>query len=611
MRYCYKDLPEFISKLEKENELIRIKEPVSAELEISEFYLKEIEKGESGKALLFENVDDSDIPVLINAIGSFKRLKLAFGGAELDELASEIKAFTDLSPPNGWGEKLSKLKQFAGARKFFPKTVKKAACQEIVLTGDEVDLSKIPVIKSWPDDGGKFITLPLVYTKNLDGTAKNCGMYRMQIYDKKSTGMHWQIHHDGSNFYSEFRKANKRMEVAVAIGGDPSLPFSAIAPLPPKMYEMLIAGFIRNKPMEMVKCKTVDIEVPANAEIILEGYVEPDELREEGPFGDHTGYYTLEEDYPVFHVTAITMKEKPIYWTTVVGRSPQEDCYFGGKAVERIFLPMFQAIAHEVVDMVLPWDGTFHSLMMLSMKKSYPYHGRKLMSQVWGQGQASTCKALITVDADVILSDDEKMVEYILNHMNIENDIIITEGVVDALDHSSYKWAYGGKIGIDLTTPMESEPLRNLEIKAFEFNSSECLEVIQKINSNILNIYLYGKKLLNKVLLIKVDKPGNGKLVEQVSSEIFQHGYFKDIQCFLFFDEKNKLDDFHKLIWRLTNNTDWSHDVYFNSDRTKIAIDSTSKIKEDGFDRPWPGDLFQPDDIIAKVREKSVHIKGL
>ena len=608
MRYCYKDLTEFISVLEKEGELIRISEPVSADLEISEFYLKEIEKGEAGKALLFESVDDSEIPVLINALGSFKRLKLAFGGMELDELSAELKRFTDLSPPNGWGEKLSKLKQFAGARNFFPKQVKKAPCQERVFLGDDVDLTQLPILKTWPEDAGKFITLPLVFTKSLDGKAKNCGMYRMQMYDKKTTGMHWQIHHDGSNFYSEYRKANKRMEVAVAIGGDPSLPFSAIAPLPPKMYEMLIAGFIRNKPVEMVKCKTVDIEVPAHAEIILEGYVEPDELREEGPFGDHTGYYTLEELDPVFHVTAITTKKNPVYHTTVVGRSPQEDCYFGGKATERIFLPMFQAIAHEVVDMLLPWDGTFHSLMLLSMKKQFPYHGRKLMSQVWGQGQAATCKAIVTTDESVKLEDHEGMVKYVLNHLNVKNDITITEGIVDALDHSSYKWAYGGKIGIDLTTPVDSEPERNLTRKPEPATDEDLLEELKKIHTDVLDAYVYGRDLLNRVLLIKVNKPGNGKIAKTISEGVFKSGFSENIDVLLFFDEKNELNDGHKLMWRLTNNTDWSRDVYFNEDKSKIAIDSTSKIKEDGFDRPWPGDLIQPDEIIKRVQEKSIRI---
>jgi 4-hydroxy-3-polyprenylbenzoate decarboxylase len=609
MRYAFNNLHEFVAALEAAGELVRIKEEVSADLEITEFYLREIEKGDDGKALLFENVRGSKIPVLINSMGSFRRLKLAFGGRSLEEISAELKSFVDLKPPTGFSEKIAKAKQLSRLRKFFPKTVKKAACQERVYTGNEIDLTKFPILKTWPDDGDPFITLPLVFTKNLDATARNCGMYRMQIYDKKTTGMHWQIHHDGSNYYSQYRKANKRMEVAVAIGAEPSLPFSSIAPLPPNVFEMLLAGFIRNKPVEMVKCKTIDMEVPAHAEIILEGYVEPNELREEGPFGDHTGYYTLEEEYPVFHVTAITTRKNPIYMTTVVGRSPQEDCYFGGKATERIFLPLFQAIAHEVKDMLLPWDSCFHNGNIIAMEKSFPLHARRLMSQLWGQGQASTCKSVITVDAETPLSDDEAMLTHVLNKLDIKTGVYITEGIVDALDHSSYQWAYGGKIGLDCTSPVHGEPLFGLEAKKRSVpNSSneQLLAQLTALEKRAKACRAYGEKCKNSVLLITIDKEAaTENIAESLSEQIFKSKLTSEFDIFIFLDDKNNdLFDGHKIMWRIFNNTDWNRDARFSADRNLISIDSTAKGKADGFERRWPDDLEIPENIVRIVDEK-------
>jgi 4-hydroxy-3-polyprenylbenzoate decarboxylase len=609
MSYPLRDLRDFIAVLEKHDELKIISEPVSADLEITEFYLREIACGEEGKALLFTSVDGSKIPVLINSMGSFRRLKLAFGGRSLEDISADLKSFVDLKPPQGWNAKMAKALQLSSLRKCFPRTVKKAACQEVVYTGDEIDLTQFPILKTWPQDGGKFITLPLVYTKNVDGSAKNCGMYRMQIYDKKTTGMHWQIHHDGSNFYSQFQKANKRMEVAVAIGTEPSLPFSSIAPLPPNVYEMLLAGFIRKSPVEMVKCKTVNIEVPAQAEIVLEGYVEPNELREEGPFGDHTGYYTLEEDYPVFHVTAITTRKNPIYMTTVVGRSPQEDCYFGGKATERIFLPLFQAIAHEVKDMLLPWDSCFHNGNIIAMEKSFPLHARRLMSQVWGQGQASTCKAIVTVDAETPLSDDEAMLRHILDRLDIKTGVYITQGIVDALDHSSYQWAYGGKIGLDVTTPLAGEPLFAAEKAAKRAIPISDADILAELNSDekrVLGLRRYAEDLHNSVLLLAVDKENiNTHLAARLSQRVFNSNIAKAFTIVVLVDHKNNdlLDD-HKIMWRIFNNTDWERDTFFSADRRAMLIDSTAKVEADGFTRRWPDDLEIPESVKLTVDSK-------
>lgn len=605
-RSSFKDLREFIQALDDAGELVRIQEPVSPELEISEIYLREIEKGEAGKALLFENVIGSDIPVLINSMGSFKRMKIAFGGMSFDEIAAELKSFLQIKPPTGFGEKIDTVMQLSQVRKFLPKTVRKAPCQEVVLTGDDVELTKFPILKTWPEDGGPYITLPLVFTKNVDGTLRNCGMYRMQVYDQKTTGMHWQIHHDGSNFFYQHREAGKeRMEVAVAIGSDPSLPFSAIAPMPPVFFEMLIAGFIRQKPVEMVQCKTIDMEVPAHAEIVLEGYVDPNELREEGPFGDHTGYYTLEADYPVFHVTAITHRKNPIYQTTVVGRSPQEDCYFGGKATERIFLPMFQMIAHEVQDMILPWDGCFHNCNIIAMKKSFPLHARRLMSQVWGQGQASTCKAVITTDADATLSDDEHMVEYILDRLHIPTNVFVTEGVVDALDHSSYQWAYGGKVGIDVTRAVPGEPNFGIDfpkITRVRRDESTRIRELQLVSSAIIDVRVIGAELKNTVYLIRFDK-STGGTIQQISDALFNADISEEFDIVAVVDERTDLSDDHQVMWRLFNNTDWKEDTYFNRDRNKLIVDSTYKIAADGFHRRWPGDLIMTDAVKKRVDE--------
>jgi 4-hydroxy-3-polyprenylbenzoate decarboxylase len=601
----FKNISEFISALEAEGELKRIKDEVSQDLEITEFYLREIEKGEDGKALLFENVIGSEMPVLINSMGSFKRMKMLLGGREFDEISAEIKSYLDLSIPTGFSEKIKKLISLAKLRKILPKKVRKAACQEIVLTGNDIDINRIPILKTWPEDGGRFITLPLVFTKNLDQSAKNCGMYRMQVYDQKTTGMHWQIHHDGSNFYSQYRKANKRMEVAVAIGGDPILNFAAIAPLPPKIFEMIFAGFIRGKAVDMVKCKTVNIEVPAEAEIILEGYVEPDELREEGPFGDHTGYYTLEEDYPVFHITAITMRKNPVYLTTVVGRSPQEDCYFGGKATERIFLPMFQAIAPEVKDMILPWDSCFHNCMILNMEKHFPLHGKRLMNQIWGTGQASTTKSIVILDPEVELSDDESMLNFVLNTLDITTDMVQIEGIVDALDHASYDWAYGGKLGLDLTSRILNELKRNEPKKKKEYkNNADYLKILSEIDSAVLDCRIYANELKNTVLLVKVNKKESAKFAKKNAPSIFNSDLLENFDIFVVLDEKNDLHDGHKVMWRIFNNTDWMKDLYFNEGKSRILVDSSYKTKEDGYLRIWPGDLEIPSEIKKIVDQK-------
>ena len=361
-------LREFIDKIDAMGELTRIPRRVSPILEISEITDRVSKQPDGGKALLFEDVEGSAMPVLINAFGSWKRMCAALEVASLDNIAREMEKFLKIAPPQSWLDKAKLLPLLLEASNFPPRMVSTAPCQEVVHTGDAVDLTRLPILQCWPNDAGRFITYPIVINRSVDRKIRNVGLYRMQVYDKNTTAMHWHIHKDGAHFFHEFKRQNRRMEVAVAIGADPATCYSASAPLPYGVDEFLLAGFLRKKAVPLVKCKTVQLEVPANAEIVLEGYIDPNEMRLEGPFGDHTGYYSQDGDYPVFHVTAITYRKNPIYLTTIVGIPPQED-YYLGKATERIFLPLLKMQWPEVVDMNMPLEGVFHNCVIVSIDK--------------------------------------------------------------------------------------------------------------------------------------------------------------------------------------------------------------------------------------------------
>jgi 4-hydroxy-3-polyprenylbenzoate decarboxylase len=453
---AYNNIREFIVLLEKKGELVRIKTEVDAELEISEITDRvSKEKGTSNKALLFERVKNSSFPVLTNVFGSMNRMCLALEVNDLDEIGGRIKEIVDptnLFPGPGAGimDKIQMLPKLAELSSFFPKTVKKAPCQEIVLTGDQVDLSKIPVLKCWPGDGGRFITLPMVCTVDPITNITNVGMYRMQVYDQQTTGMHWHKHKDGARHYQHYEAAGKRMEVAVAIGGDPSIIYASTAPLPPVIGEYLFAGFLRKTQLEVVQCKTVNVRVPAEAEFVFEGFVDPHERRVEGPFGDHTGYYSEADEYPVFHITAITHRKDAIYPATLVGRPPQEDAYLG-KATERIFLPLLQMVAPDILDMDMPVEGVFHNNVIVKIKKRYPGHGKKVIHTIWGTGMLMLSKFVIVCDEDVDIHDYSEVTWKVMNHVDPQRDVIITDGPLDILDHSCPQIAFGGKMGIDAT----------------------------------------------------------------------------------------------------------------------------------------------------------------
>jgi 4-hydroxy-3-polyprenylbenzoate decarboxylase len=451
---AYDDLREFVRALEKNKELKRISFEVDPVLEITEFADRSVKTG--GPALLFEKPKGSTVPVLINAFASERRMQIALGVDSVDEIAARISEFLEMRMPEGLIGKLKMLPKLAEMGAFFPKTVSDGPCKEVVRR-ENFSLDYFPILKCWPEDGSRFITLPMVFSKNPDTGKRNCGCYRIQIYDSRTTGMHWQTHKQGAEHYRRERsKGTKRMDVAVAIGADPATMYSAILPLPPDLDEMMIAGFIRSKPVEMVKCETVDIEVPASSEIVLEGYVELGELRREGPFGDHTGFYSLEDDYPVFHVQCITHRKNPIYATTIVGPPPMEDFYMG-KAIERIFLPLMRLQLPEVRDICMPAEGIFHNLILVSIRKSYPGHARKVMHAIWGLGQAMFSKCIVVVDEDVNVQSVSEVAWKALNNIDPERDIQFVMGPIDSLDHASRLPNYGSKMGVDATKKWPGE----------------------------------------------------------------------------------------------------------------------------------------------------------
>jgi 4-hydroxy-3-polyprenylbenzoate decarboxylase len=459
------DLRAFIQLLKDAGELIEIDAPVSCHLEIAEITDRVSKsQGAANKALLFTQVEGYDMPLLINALGSHERVLMALGGSSYEALQARIAKyakpdFATLSSSSLW-DKVALLPEYAELRHVFPRHYKGkvAPCQEVVVTDpSQAMLDQLPILTCWPEDGGPFITLPCVFTKDSMTGDRNVGMYRLQKYDNSTTGMHWHKHHDGNDIYENSKKSGKPcLEVAVVLGAHPAVIYSATAPLPKGLNELLLAGFLMNHPVETVRCKTVNLDVPAHAEIVLEGYVNYDETRWEGPFGDHTGYYSLADDFPVFHVTAMTHRRDPIYMTTIVGKPPQEDCYLG-KATEQLFLPLLKIFIPEIVDMNLPWEGVFHNCVLLSIKKRYPGHARKVMSAMWGFGQLMFSKYVVIVDEHVNVQNMSQVAWHVFNNTDPKRDMMFAEGPMDILDHATPRWAYGSKVGIDATKKWESE----------------------------------------------------------------------------------------------------------------------------------------------------------
>lgn len=452
---AFKDLHEFVAVLENKGLLHRVTTLVDPVLEITEITDRISKKG--GPALLFERVKGSPYPVLINAFGSFERMSLALGVQQLDEIGARISKMLELQDLTGsLLDKMRFLPRLAEMGSWVPRMVRKAPCQEVILRDEDATLNIFPILKCWPGDGGRYITLPLVFTKDPETGGRNLGMYRLQVFDGKTTGMHWHVHKNGAENYRRHQKIGQRMEVAVALGGDPATIYAATAPLPHGIDEMLFAGFLRSEPVEMVKCVTVDLEVPAQADIILEGYVDLDEQRVEGPFGDHTGYYSLADYFPVFHIRCITHRKDAIYPATIVGKPPMEDCYLA-KATERIFLPLLKMFIPEIVDINLPLEGVFHNCAVVSIKKSYPGQAKKVMCAIWGMGQMMFTKMIIVVDEHVNVQDISEVWWRVYNNTDPKRDFMMVDGPLEVLDHSSPLPTYGSKVGIDATKKWPGE----------------------------------------------------------------------------------------------------------------------------------------------------------
>ncbi len=455
---AFKDLREYLASLESRGWLKRIRTPVSRDLEISAIADRAVKAG--GPALLFENVEGHTVPVAINLFAAPERMALALGVEKLDDLAGvsgDLLRIAMEPPTGGWMEKLKAIPKLIDAAAVLPKTVSGGPCKEVILKGDAASLDRLPILKCWPQDGGRYITFPLVFTKNPETGRRNCGIYRMQVFDGRTCAMHMQLHKDGRrNLEAIQKKHGGRLECGIALGPDPAVAWAGAVPAPPDVDEMLFAGMVRRKGVEMVKCETVDVEVPASAEIVIEGYVDVNDWRVEGPFGDHTGYYSLEDKYPAFHVTAVTHRKDPVYQTIIVGPPPMEDDWMG-YAIERLFLPLLKMQLPEVVDYHMPFEGIFHNLQIVSIRKRFPGHARRVMHAIWGLPQAMFTKVIVVVDGDVNVHDPREVAWKALNHIDPERDTEFVQGPIDVLDHASRQCGYGSKIGIDATKKWPEE----------------------------------------------------------------------------------------------------------------------------------------------------------
>lgn len=607
---AYKNQQQFIDVLEKKGELIRIREYVNPHLEISEITDRISKTPGGGKALLFENTG-YDFPVLMNAYGSERRMCLALGVNHLDDVAKDIEGlFHQLSSPKeGILDKLKMLPMLGQFASWMPKVRSgRGECQQVVLQGDQADITKLPVITCWPKDGGPFVTLPVIHTKDPNAGTRNVGMYRMQVFGPQLTGMHWHKHKVSAKHFSEYKKLGKRMPVAVALGGDPAYAYSATAPLPENVDEYMLAGFLRKKKVELVKCITQpDIEVPADADFIIEGYVDPnDELIWEGPFGDHTGYYSLPDWYPRFHITAITHKQNPVYPATIVGIPPQEDAWLI-KASERIFLaPMKMTMVPEIIDMDMPVEGVAHNLVIAQIKKDYAGQGQKVMNAMWGAGQMMFNKILVIADEGVKIQDYEALAKYALKNLNPSADIYFSQGPMDVLDHSCSKLGFGGKMCIDGTAKFPEESGDSLEFGVGSLELSTSLVESRFAEVKGINTSLLKKEI--PVLIVSVEKNRRGH-VRELHQQICALPEVKGVKLILYVEHTVDANDLPVALWRFCNNLDPKRDSFLYEDASNsfscLGMDGTIKTKElDNFQRDWPNIIVSDDATIKAVDEK-------
>jgi len=585
----FPSLREFIQALDRAGELVRVRDEVSPHLEIAALADLEMKRPGGGKALLFERPRGHELPVLVNAFGSRRRLCLALGVEGVEEIPRRIDALLRTAPPKGLGDALRLLPTLLDLKGVPPRRHRgRPPCQEVVRTGDDVDLTRLPVLTCWPDDGGPFVTFPCVFTRDPETGRQNLGMYRLQVYDRNTTGMHWHIHKDGSRAHQGYLRAGRRMEVAVAIGTDPVVTYCATAPLPHGVDELMLAGFIRRKPVTLAPCVTVDLQVPATAEIVLEGYVEPGEERVEGPFGDHTGVYSPAEPYPVFHVTAITQRRDPVYFTTVVGTPPMEDAWLG-YATERIFLPLLRTQWPEVGEMHLPAEGVFHNLALLTLDKRYPLQARRLFQGLWGAGQMSFTKVLAALDPDVEVRDPRAAARALLDRTPIPEGLVFTEGVLDALDHSSPQPLWGGKLGIDATCPLPGEPGHGREPSARgpEVTTQDILTALAPAFPALRDVRVPVPEARRRLALLVLEKsrPGEGADLARAALEV--PGV--DVAVAV---EGAGSEPLAHLAWRALSSIDPRRDVQVVGDR--LAVDATAKTAAEGHPRAWPAEVAHP-----------------
>jgi 4-hydroxy-3-polyprenylbenzoate decarboxylase len=608
---AYKNLQEFIKKLEDAGELVRIREYVNPHLEITDI-TDRISKV-YGPALLFENTG-YDFPVLINSMGTEKRMAMALGVEKLDDVAHEIEHLfkTMTGPKNSFMEKLKMLPQLGEIASWMPKEVSgRGACQEVVMKNP--DITKLPVLTCWPEDGGPFVTLPVIQTRDPHTGIRNVGLYRMQVFEPTMTGMHWHRHKVSARHFNEYKKLKQRMPVAVTIGGDPAYTYSATAPLPDGVDEFMLAGFLRKKRVELVKCLTIDMHVPADVDFVIEGYVDPEEdFILEGPFGDHTGYYSLADFYPRFHITAITYRKNPVFLCTIVGIPPQEDAWIG-KATERIFLaPIKMTMVPEIVDMVLPVEGVFHNLVIVKIKKDYPGQALKVMNSLWGAGQMMFTKMMIVVDGDVNIHDQQEVAKYISDNVDPLRDITYSQGPTDVLDHSCSRMAFGGKMGIDATRKLEEETIPGamadkVDVTRLKREVKEMQAVVngfpelKSLNGRLAEIGV-------PVVFVAIEKNRKGH-VEDMAKTLLNEPAFSQVKVLIFLEHTMDIQDVADAVWRFSNNVDPRRDHFdvqakATGEVNHVAFDGTRKMKEfDGFDRDWPNILAADKETIRRVDE--------
>ena len=590
-------MQKIIKLLRSRGELREIHDELDVYLEIPHIAYAEVKK-EDSKALLFTKPVNRkegivyDAPVLMNLFGSFARTELLFGRS-VEGVAEEIENLLHMKPPSSMKDKFSMLGDLFSLKNIFPKKLKgEGKCQEVKYLGDEADLNKLPILTTWDGDGGPFITMGQVYTQSLDGELVNLGMYRLQMYDNKNLGMHWQIHKDSSHFFDQYQREGKRMPVSIAIGGNPLYTWCATAPLPYGVNELLLYGLITKEPARLVKSLTTPLYIPEDVDYVIEGWVDTAKMKVEGPFGDHTGYYTLEEPYPVMEVSAITHKKNPVYLATVVGKPPLEDKFMGW-ATERIFLPLLKTNASDLIDYHMPENGVFHNLILAKMKPMYKGHAKQFMHAFWGAGQMSFVKHAIFVGEDAPrLNNYEPIVTHILNRLHTSR-IMISEGITDALDHSSPEALVGGKLGIDCTgQPLMSAP---------ELLKDEVLLTkLQECDSDIQGVRQYMRRTRNPVTVISINKKSSMKSVLEKLQPLQNH-----LRVVAFVDEqKNDLDNPYMLVWRVVNNIDAGRDIYIEDNL--VGIDGTNKNDFDGFEREWPGDVECTPSVLKSLIERKI-----